>query len=241
MERHRRGVPEGRGAAPRPEASRFPRSPGGADRDGREVRGNPGRGTQQRAWAQRNGALRRERSRARAHAQAQAARKGPRRRAKGPGRNPSEEPGQRHRAPRTGAPGPTAKQARPVLRQPGPTRQSRERRGTGPGPAHKRGPETAAPSLRRRGRATKGRRAPGGRRTTKSSRLAIQNTRAPQGARTTAEGTSTRPPRQARGSEAGHCTAEEPPPGPPGYRSEKAKLRQRPCCAASGFCAVSFT
>lgn len=61
---------------------------------------------------------------------------------------------------------------------------------------------------------------------TKSSRLGFQ-IGPPLGGPTTAVWTSTRHDRQARGSEAGHCTAEEPPPGQPGCPA--ADLAFRAC------------
>lgn len=73
--KHERGGPQGPGRSPKAGGLAPPAGPqrGPQGREGgrgRSHRPPP----QQRAWAQRNGALRRERSRARAHAQAQAAR-----------------------------------------------------------------------------------------------------------------------------------------------------------------------
>lgn len=119
------------------------------------------------------------------------------------------------------APGPTERNRR-GFPQPGPAhrRQSRARRGTGQGP---HGAAAQASTREAQRRATEGSRAHGGRRASETLRAGHSKHAAPTGPHHRAEDEH-EPHPAAGGSEAGHCTAEEPPPGRP---ERKPPTRER--------------
>ena len=235
--RHAGEARKGRGEAPRPEASRLPQAPSGGRRDGREAGEKPPTTT----GAARLGAAKRNPS------SAERAAAGPKprppeaapERAAGPGEGKPRggSTTQTAGAQRTGAaqaaqraaPGPTERNRR-GFPQPGPAhrQQSRARRGTGQGP---HGAAAQASTREAQRRATKGSRAPGGRRASETLRAGHLNPRGPHGAAPQSGGRARAPPGgrgkrggppHRRGAPARTAGAEAPDPREEGGEAAQA-------------------